>query len=311
MTRKLNVMKMKRDTSPYQLPVVEHGSIAEFSQTSVTTGIHSISYGDGYLDLLIEDRGFATTMVMFHAAVLRSFESVPMFVGRKVTESLEANVVFVSDPTLEFGINLGWFGGDWNRPLQQDLPGVLRHVLDGLGSHEHTIFFGPSGGGFAALYFSTFFPASLAIPMNPQTDISLYGASAVVPYAEAAWGTEDITETDFCSNITPMYRDPLHHHVAYIQNLGDFSHVSKYLAPVLRALPEESRQRFGLKIGRWGKGHKPAPGKVLVPLFRDAIAAQGQWEKLFSSQQLETSVDVDGLVAASEQYYEEAMNNNK
>lgn len=296
-------MDIIRDLEQYSVLEHTYDSLESFFKSSLKNGSHSIKYGNGYLDLLTEDRGSNTTLVMFHAAVLRTFDTLPMFVGRKVTENLDANMVFVSDPSLELGINLGWYGGDQNRPLQVDLPQVISHVLDSIPSHKHLMLFGPSGGGFASLYFSAQFPKSLAIPMNPQTDISLYNETATQAYSNAAWGGVGIGPAPFCSEISPLYSEGLSHHVAYIQNLGDISHVRKYLAPFLTQVSDSDRRQIGLKLGEWGKGHKPAPGRILVQLFRDAIACNGDWNQLFEKQELDIMITPVQLIDDAEKYY--------
>lgn len=172
-------MTLERDFSRYDFRRFDHASIDEFAISNEQSGIHSIKYGNGNLDLLIDYRESKTTFVIFHAAVPPRVDSYPVFQGLSVTRNLDCNLIFVSDPVLELGTNLGWYGGDTQRQLQNDLPRVIQTVLDAFATHEYLAFFGPSGGGFASLYYSHQFPGSWAIPMNPQTDISKYSAKAV------------------------------------------------------------------------------------------------------------------------------------
>lgn len=296
-------MSISRDLNQYKVKNFNHHSISDFVQSHTPNGSHAIRYGDGYLDLLIEDRSCATTLIMFHAAVLRNFDTLPMFVGRKITENIDANLIFVSDPSLEYGINLGWFGGDLNRPLQSDLPTVISHVLSGFKHHQYLMLFGPSGGGFASLYYSSVFPGSLAIPMNPQTNIKLYRKADVQAYSDASWGGIAVSDAQFCSNVLPAYSNNIKNNVAYIQNLGDISHVEKYLVPLIEQLSRTNRPKVGLKLGQWGKGHRPAPGRVLVRLFRDAIASEGNWSQLFDAQELDVKIEASEILSQSRAYY--------
>lgn len=153
------------------------------------------------------------------------------------------------------------------------------------------------------MYYASHFPGSLAIPMNPQTNISRYREADVQAYTRAAWGGINISEAPFCSNLNSIYASSIDHHVAYIQNLGDISHVKKYLAPLLVNLPEQSKPNVGIKLGEWGKGHKPAPGRSLVRLFRDGIACEGDWPQMFRNQNLNLNLSAEELIKKSEFYY--------
>ena len=55
-------MTFERDFSRYEFDRFAHPSLEEFSVASEQSGIHSISYGDGNLDLYIEDRHAETTI---------------------------------------------------------------------------------------------------------------------------------------------------------------------------------------------------------------------------------------------------------
>ena len=294
-------MTFERDFSRYEFDRFAHPSLEEFSVASEQSGIHSISYGDGNLDLYIEDRHAETTLVVFHAAVPPRVNSYPVFQGLSITRSLDCNLIFVSDPALELGTNLGWYGGDINRRLQQDLPSVLSAAIASFESHEHLSFFGPSGGGFASLYFSHQFPGSWAIPMNPQTDISKYSETAVNAYLGAAWARNDIMSAPFEHQIIDLYKEQFTNNVLYVQNLGDRTHVPKYLIPFLEATNKD-RERTAVFSGEWGLGHKPAPGKVLTKIFQDVISSGGNWDYILKLQDADSTSTPEEISARSLEY---------
>lgn len=148
-------MHMRRDYSRYAPTKVRaHRSLDDFLNGKVEEGIHAIRYGDGVLDLWLVQRASRALIVAFHAAVDPSAATLPVFTGRKVTQDLNASVLFVSDPSLEHGMSIGWFAGDSRRPLQKDLVHVIEHVAAQVGA-EQIILEGCSAGGFAALYFPT------------------------------------------------------------------------------------------------------------------------------------------------------------
>ena len=78
-------MTFERDFSRYEFDRFAHPSLEEFSVASEQSGIHSISYGDGNLDLYIEDRHAETTLVVFHAAVPPRVNTYPVFQGLSIT----------------------------------------------------------------------------------------------------------------------------------------------------------------------------------------------------------------------------------
>ena len=123
-------MTFERDFSRYEFDRFAHPSLEEFSVASEQSGIHSISYGDGNLDRSLHRRQACRNDASgFHAAVPPRVNTYPVFQGLSITRSLDCNLIFVSDPVLELETNLGWYGGDINRRLQQDFPSVLSAAI--------------------------------------------------------------------------------------------------------------------------------------------------------------------------------------
>lgn len=294
-------MTFDRDFSRYDFDRFTHPSIDRFTVASEQSGIHSIKYGHGHLDLYIENRGAKTTLVVFHAAVPPRVNTYPVFQGLSITRNLDCNLIFVSDPVLELNTNLGWYGGDSQRKLQEDLPNILRSILVSFDSHEHLAFFGPSGGGYASLFYSLQFPDSWAIPMNPQTDISKYSEKAVTAYLDAAWDGTPIEKADFAHNVIKLYEQDFPNKVLYVQNLGDRTHVPKYLVPFLTATVD-NRADTVVFAGEWGLGHKPAPGKVLTKIFRDVVSSGGNWDYILNLQDADSTSTPSEISARSLSY---------
>lgn len=294
-------MTLERDFSRYDVRRFDHSSIGKFAISKEQSGIHSIKYGDGNLDLYVDFRGSKTTFVIFHAAVPPRVESYPVFQGLSVTRNLDCNLIFVSDPVLELGTNLGWYGGDSKRQLQCDLPKVIQTVLGAFDTHENLVFFGPSGGGYASLFFSHQFPGSWAIPMNPQTDITKYSTKAVDAYMDAAWNGTSIEQAPFEHQILDRYEQSFPNKVLYVQNLGDRTHIPKYLVPFLNAT-KENRASTAVFAGEWGLGHKPAPGKFLSQVFHNVIDSEGVWEFILSLEAADSTSTANQISAVSTDY---------
>lgn len=246
--------------------------------------MHSIRYGGAYLDVLIEDHGAPTSVVIFHAARSKNWQSLPVFSGLQMMEDIHANVVCLSDPVLDTGLDLALFAGDRHRPLQRDLPNVIRHVLAGFGSHRHLVFFGAFGGGYAALTYSHGFPGSLALPANPQTVLSRYTPAPVQEYAQKAWeGVADIDQVPVITSMDQLYRDGFPNTVGFIQNFRDAHHRDQHIAPWMRAVDSHSPRLHAL-LDDWGKGHVAPPVGLLHDVIEAAAASDGDWTAALDGQ---------------------------
>lgn len=294
-------MSPRRDIDQYQTESRSYSSMDEFLASHVNSGIHSIYSPTASIDLLVEDRNAKTTLVVFHAATPSPVETFPVFAGRTVTKSIDANLIFVSDPILERDVNLGWFAGLDGLPLQDLLPRVLQHVLKQMPNHRHLAFFGPSGGGFAALFYGSRFKDSLVIPMNPQTDFSTYDSDAVDRYYSAAWGETERSRLSISVDLVPLL-EASKQWILYIHNKGDLSHARRYLLPLISSTPY--RDRIGVLLGEWGKGHKPAPGRLLTQIFKEVSYCNGDWGALLSTLQTDRSSSARNLEQLGHRYDE-------
>lgn len=265
-----------RDFSRYPGDVQEYVSLGEFLSSPPPEGLVSIAYGGGRLDLWHDYRGSDTTIVSFHAAVgMRRRQTYPKFTGVGLTKGLNANIIFVSDPSLILGLDLAWFAGNRDQPLQRDLPVVLNHLMSRNAS-QNKIFFGLSGGGFAALYYSFLFPGSLALPGNPQTMIKNHVPAKVEAFAKLAWGVDHISKIPAGTSLVDLYNFGFPNTVGYLQNINDHQHRSQQLLRFLNQI-EESPERFYLRLESWDRGHTPPPKEVLVSVLESCVASGGNW----------------------------------
>lgn len=267
---------LQSDYARFSTVIRSFDSIGAFTAGRDTTGLSSITYGEGTLDLLVEDRGSATTIIIFHAALPSRVTTYPVFSGLRMLDGVPANIVCVSDPSLRLGLSLAWFAGNASQPLQSDLPAVLAHVLSSFDKGRHSIFFGGSGGGFASLYYSRYFPRSLALAANPQTALERYVPSAVTRYSETAWGVSDIQEAPIRSDLSDHYKGDFSNTVGYIQNIQDTHHRKYHMLPCLRSFPEPS-EKIHLMLDGWGKGHVVPPVGLLSSMLDSLSRADGDW----------------------------------
>lgn len=272
-------MAFHRNYARYGAGTTFFDSLEEFSSAPLAPEVSAIRYGEGLLEILVENNHAPTTIVMFHAAIDPAQTSLPVFIGRNLTSETEANVIFVSDPSLELGAPIGWFSGDRVRNLQTDLLAVLRHALSELDTKQ-TVLFGMSAGGFAALYYSMQFDNSLAIVCNPQTNILKYHPAGVSKYIERCWGDEKTLRNSITWDLVDTYGKAIRNYVLYLQNDDDVFHKENHLEPWRSAVPE-SQNRFKVHIDNWGEGHAPMPAVFLQAILNAATQCDGAWDELF------------------------------
>lgn len=281
-------MPIVRNYSRYNAHTVLHPTTDSFFAHEIQPGIQVIPYGDSVLELLVEDRGASTTLVLFHAAVNPKQTSIPVFIGHQLTSDLAANLVFVSEPSLDFGVSIGWFSGDPNRDLQSTLPRILEHIQNGLKSSKNLIFYGSSAGGFASLYYSHRFVDSLAIVANPQTDISKYHPEHVKQFLKRVWGTHTFEEVTATTEVCSMYKENFPNFVAYLQNCNDNLHISDHCLPWAAATEKFSdRRRF--MTADWGKGHAPPNFFLLQGILKYAVLLDGNWPEFLEDESFQTT----------------------
>lgn len=249
-------MPLKRDIDRFQRTIYNFRNLDDFYSASLESGIYSINYGGRPLEILTEFRQSPTTLIIFHAALSPTVKSTPVFSGLEISKDIYANIICISDPSLDLGLDLAWFAGNSAQPLQRDLPLVIRKILNNFSPNQRIIFFGASGGGFASLFYSYFFPGSIAVPMNPQTNIFKYSETVTLRYLEKGWNISSLNKDfyPFIYDLTNLYKNGFSNHIAYIQNIQDAHHRDNHIAPWMRGIIPNS-PRLHIHIDDWGAGH--------------------------------------------------------
>lgn len=271
--------------------VANYGGITNFETVNeIQDGRFSVLNSKIPIELAYESAQSDTTVVCFHGAVTGKV-SLPWHVGHGVLQGANANWLAVSDPTLSLHnrLNLGWFAGNSQmRDLQGIIKRTIKHVASITGT-KHIIFFGGSGGGFAALDMSRRFPGSLALPMNPQTSIQKYLPGAVERYLELAWPTT----SDYSALPRFVKHDQTYEYglgfentVAYVQNTRDNLHFNSHMMPFLQAT--EDRGNVWTFLDGWvdpsmDSGHVPPPKDQISSMLRSLSACHGEWDSALAT----------------------------
>ncbi|KPF53380.1 hypothetical protein IP65_13355 [Novosphingobium sp. AAP1] len=148
--------------------------------------------------------------------------------------------VSVSDPSLQVpgDFAIAWYAGHQGF----DTPALLARAFAEMAKAwgiERTIFFGTSGGGFAALAQSHAMPGSIAVVGNPQTRIARYHAPLVSAYRAACWpalASNAALDGVIMADCTALYGAGFRNLVVYIQSLGDRHHRRAHMLPFAAAI---------------------------------------------------------------------------
>lgn len=178
-------------------------------------------------------------------------------------------------------LSLAWYSGINNNIKVQDVLLQTIQAIIQIFNSKKNIFFGPSNGGFAALYFSWFFPNSLAFVINPQTRISDFTDTAVKKYMKDCLNIENpknihkeiISVTG--GDVREMYTQKMNNKVVYLQNTTDH-HIQLQMIPFLQNIDPKS---YELVMGNCGIGHKAPPLDFINYLLRWYIEYSDIWDR--------------------------------
>lgn len=256
-----------------------HDGLGSFLDSPVSAGIMTIKFQETSLDLLLVHRDSPTLTVIFHAAADPAQVTLPLFVGQHLAEDLDSSVLFVSEPVLDLGAPIGWYAGCKTGPRQRDFQDIFEHIRSSIGATS-LIFYGCSAGGFASLYYSHQNPGSLAIAVNPQTDIQKYHADKVVTFTEKCWPSGFPSPKDAHTNMVQLYDAPFENHVLYVQNTDDEFHRSNHFDPWYSKFETGIGHDWAFLFGDWGKGHAAPPAFFQSAILKYAVALREDWPTL-------------------------------
>ncbi|WP_154402058.1 hypothetical protein [Ornithinimicrobium cavernae] len=229
------------------------------------------------LHFLYDWRDAPTTLVSFAGSVPAKVKHVPAWSGDRMSQGLGVNRVLISDPTiaLSTALQLAWYGGNSQQPnLQRDLTDLISAISE----DTRTILFGPSGGGFAALYQAAMLPDTFALVSNPQTSVFRYTKAAVEKYMTIGWSTALNTErVPFTADVVDLYARPNSASVVYMQNTSDRHHMRRHLPRFREALHPENRVEFLLPD--FGPGHIGSDRQTFIRLL-ETMRDHPRWDEL-------------------------------
>ncbi len=278
--RTVDGLPARRDPTRWNRPVHDYPSIdALIADPHPPGGVLAVRAADTVIDVLYDPRGAGTTIVSFHAAIMRTGVSLPYFTGGSLHGDTPVNRILIADPALyrHESLTLAWYAGTDTLDLQHELPRLIDHLHRAAGGTRR-LYFGGSGGGFAALFYGAPEEDVLSVAVNPQTIIANYTRAHVERYARMCLGAGDDAAVDDAlasvgSDLRPVYAEA-RNRVLYIQNTGD-THRTVHMEPFLESGLE--RRRVWTVERPWGSGHVAVPADELRRIVSTIVAAPGDW----------------------------------
>lgn len=134
--------------------------------------------------------------IMLNGAVDQEKTPLPVFARWNWGKILNGHILSVCDPTLymDKALRIGWFLGNVEKHAIPGLELLSKIISDVLGvDHSNRIFYGSSGGGFAAIQAATNTDSGgKAIAINPQTNILCYHDNLVSHLKRIFFGLEEV-----------------------------------------------------------------------------------------------------------------------
>lgn len=212
--------------------------------------LHRLSFQTpgGPVDMRVRIVEGATRLVFnFHGAIDPARRTIPVFPG-EVPNLPEANQICIADPTLtalDQPVRIAWYSGHATFDAQGILAAIMNAAVRAL-KPDRTIYFGNSGGGFAALYYSWLHRGSFAVVGNPQTNIAAYYPTLLDAYLKACW--PDLPDKSklsehICSDLPTLYGNGFPNTVVYLQSMGDRVHSQQHMLPMTAAVANTASAR--------------------------------------------------------------------
>lgn len=244
---------------------------------------------DGNIKFLIDEGVFDTFFVRKNSPYLFVFFSgardpskskLPYFNRWSWAPQIPGSCLFVSDPTLYLDaekLRLGWYVGSDKHDWMNSTIQLVRKVAQLLGVDDSKIiFYGSSGGGFAALKAVGLLNNGVAIAINPQTDILKYNKEPVNEFLsksfhKVASEIPDNIKRERFSVFSGLARSKKAKFIL-LQNVQDISHYKKHYLPLCAYLGLDAEDkkialnRYNTWLYDCESGHGPEP-KELIPLL--------------------------------------------
>lgn len=230
------------------LNIKKHYSSLEDLETNLKDGSFSIVLDDVHFEAVFQQKKGKYLYVGLSGAHKAGRYS-PEFPRWTYAAILQGSYLGIDDPMLykHDDLFLGWYYGTKSCSYINLCMQLVKSVCKKLDiRYENVIFFGSSGGGYAAIYAATLLKNSLSISINPQLILSRCSKTAVQTFKnKTGIELEDPDPLNRNSLVQHLKENSSSTHVI-ICNAQDIPHFENHFLPLA--------QNFGVKI-RYGLAH--------------------------------------------------------
>lgn len=182
--------------------------------------------------------------IFFNGALSENTTSVdPRFQRHSWAKRLNTNTLNIYDASVNplKRYFLGWYQGTQDKPLHKDVVEIVEQLKRQHGlSNSDLVFYGSSGGGWAALHYAAQFKGSLAVAINSQIEILNFCIPrSVQKFIENCYPglTKEDVSTKFSTDLSidpSMFRpnkDTESSRCILVQNIVDKPHYKDHFLP--------------------------------------------------------------------------------
>lgn len=176
------------------------------------------------------------------AATTRDFSKFPNFNRWSWANLFPGMVLSIADPTLAADpeLLLGWYVGTSGINVSKELAALVTSIAAANGiDRSDIIFYGSSGGGFAAMMLAPLVGGgATAIAINPQTRIIKYAKTVVSAFISLAFSgiSPDTAEVNYADRLSAIYlwnnEISMSSRLLLIQNTSDWHYRSHFIPMV-------------------------------------------------------------------------------
>jgi hypothetical protein len=195
-------------------------------------------------------------IVHFHGAVDREKRNPPIFQPFQNSVNAISHQLSISDPAMlrPGTASLGWYCGQAGSDLQSEIRILIALAARALDA-KRLIFFGGSGGGYAALMYSWHFEGSIAVAVSPQTRLANHYPNNIKRYLESCWpgcaSLEELPES-VVTDVVQLYTKGHSNFVICLSSQGDMFHLSSHILPFICTLASLNQSQYVFECGYWG-----------------------------------------------------------
>lgn len=263
--------------SSHSIKNIERRQIADISDIA-GQAIYTLTDATGTFDFafLPKPTGADRLYVLFSGAADRTMFTPPVFQRWSWANHFPGHCLYISDPTLLEGedISLGWYIGCPESEYFSWISTLVHTLADRMGvARQDIVFYGSSGGGFAALAALVRTPEAATVAINPQIRLTAFLGNSLRKILDTCYG--GISKAEFAerypekNSIRHLSDKIAQSRILYVQCRQDEHHIEKHLSELIsldgEAFSSDRLKNLDMLFFDDPRGHAYAEPKELLP----------------------------------------------